>query len=67
QDFALMHTLPGPLCGPSRHKAAPTQSDAYWKWSPKKTGCKSRFSYAPKKLMHAFQKNVTPKNKQPIQ
>ena len=33
----------------------------------KKTGCKSRFFYAPKKLMHDFKKNVTRRNKQLIQ
>lgn len=33
----------------------------------KKTGCKSRFFYAQKKLMHDFQKNVIHRNKQLIQ
>lgn len=33
----------------------------------KKTGCKSRFFYAPKKLMHDFKKNVIRRNKQIIQ
>ncbi|MFY1074468.1 hypothetical protein, partial [Pseudomonas juntendi] len=57
----------GPLGPQARHMAAHTPSFRTGNGAQKKTGCKSRFSYAPKKLMHAFQKNVTPKNKQPIQ
>ncbi len=68
QDFCLDAHIAGAALRPIA-----TQGRSYTKlcilqMEPiKKTGCKSRFSYAPKKLMHAFQKNVIRKNKQPIQ
>jgi len=68
---AVMHELLGPPCGPfatqgRSHSLLPQMVQSCYR-AHKKTGCKSRFSYAPKKLMHDFQKNVIHRNKQLIQ